>query len=218
MCDGARLTRQAASLRAVVGRRLVRMKLDIALKEWAIVCDLLAAGRCCLLLRKGGIHEAGGPGRFALDHDRFLMFPAWEHERLDWIKKDWLAPDVDHGVDEPEKPEPSRVTFKCWAEAAKIWQVPSRSAFDELDDLHPWARPQIDMRFNYKPDRPLYLLALRCHRLARPAVVTNDDSFAGCVSWVPLDRVGAMEVSASEPAMSDRAFDAVLSRVDAAFA
>ena len=69
------------------------MQLDIALKEWAIVCDFLAQGKCALLLRKGGIHEAGGPGRFALNHDRFLMFPAWEHERLDWIKPDWLPPE-----------------------------------------------------------------------------------------------------------------------------
>lgn len=206
---------KAASLRCYTPG----MKLDIALKEWAIVCDLLAAGRCCLLLRKGGIHEAGGPGRFALDHDRFLMFPAWEHERLDWIKPAWLPPppELAAAVDEPEKSEPSRITFKCWAQAARIWQVPSRSAFDQLDDLHPWARPQIDMRFNYKPDRPLYLLALRCHRLAEPAVVANDDSFAGCVSWVPLDRVGAVEVSASTPAMSDADFDAVIDRVTRAF-
>lgn len=195
------------------------MHLDIALKEWAIVCDFLAQGKCALLLRKGGIHEAGGPGRFALDHDRFLMFPAWEHERLDWIKPDWLPPAqaLAAGVDEPEKSEPSRITFKCFAQAVKIWEVPSRQAFDLLDDLHPWARPQIDMRFNYKSDRPLYLLALRAYRMQNDVVVPNHDSFAGCVSWVPLGDIGGVDVSDSKPAMSDDEFNSVLSRVDRAF-
>lgn len=199
------------------------MKLEVALKEWAIVCDFLAAGRCCLLLRKGGIHEAGGPGRFALQHDRFLMFPAWEHERLDWIKPSWLPGDDALQVDEPELAEPSRVVFDCWAEAARIWEVPSRDAFDRLEDLHPWGKPQIDMRFDYKPDRPLYLLALRAYRLAQPVSVPNADAFAGCVSWVPLDDVeaggvdGGVEVEGSRPAMTDEVFGGVCDRVDAAF-
>ncbi|MEL7089128.1 MAG: DUF1802 family protein [Planctomycetota bacterium] len=60
--------------------------IDIALKEWACVCDLLLEGKTCLLLRKGGVHEYDGPGRFKLEYDRFALFPAWEHENLDWIK------------------------------------------------------------------------------------------------------------------------------------
>ena len=193
------------------------MQIDIALKEWAIVCDFLAQDQCALLLRKGGIHEAGGPGRFALNHDRFLMFPAWEHERLDWIKPGW-ASEVATSIDEPEQAEPSRITFKCYAEAAKIWAVPSREAFDTLDNLHPWATPQIDMRFNYKPDRPLYLLALRAYRMSRELVVPNRDSFAGCVSWVPLRAGDAVEVGSAEPALSDAEFNSILARVDAVFA
>lgn len=188
------------------------MQLDVALKEWAVVCDLLAAGRCCLLLRKGGIHEDGGPGRFALNHDRFLMFPAWEHERLDWVKPEWLPEDL--SVVEPDKPEPSQVTFKCYAEAARIWQIPSRAAFEKLNDLHPWATPQIDMRFNYKPDRPLYLLALRVFRLAQPVRVPNHDSFAGCVSWVPLPTETAIACEGSEAVIADDAFGSLIDRVD----
>lgn len=195
------------------------MHLDIALKEWAIVCDFLSQGRCALLLRKGGIHEAGGPGRFALNHDRFLMFPAWEHERLDWIKPSWLpaAEDLAATVQEPERSEPSQIMFKCYAEAAKIWEVPSRIAFDSIDDLHPWAKPQIDMRFNYKPDRPLYLLALRTYRMPSAVTVPNHDRFAGCVSWVPMEPGDAVDVSGAEPAMGDREFDSLLQRVDRAF-
>lgn len=194
------------------------MQLDIALKEWAIVCGFLAQGRCALLLRKGGIHEDGGPGRFGLNHDRFLMFPAWEHERLDWIKPSWLpwASELT-AVDEPQKSEPNQIRFECYAEAAKIWQVPSREAFDRLNDLHPWATPQIDMRFNYKPERPLYLLAVRAYRTVGDVVVPNRDSFAGCVSWVPMGGGDAVDASGAVPAMGDDEFNSLLVRVDRAF-
>ena len=75
---------------------------NLALKEWAVVGDLVADGRCALLLRKGGVHEDTGPGRFRLEHERFLLFPAWEHERLDWIKPDWLPPREKLRVDEAD--------------------------------------------------------------------------------------------------------------------
>jgi len=194
------------------------MHLDTALKEWAIVCDFLAEGKCCLLLRKGGIHEDAGPGRFELAYDKFLMFPAWEHERLDWIKKEWLPPELSSGVHAVDEGEPKCINFRGWAQVARIWQVPSREAFEKLEDLHPWAPPQIDMRFNYKPERPLYLLALRMHRLPEPVEVVNREAFGGCVSWVPLPPDDAVATSGSRLAIPPGAFDSILDRVDRAFA
>ena len=41
--------------------------------------------------------------------------------------------------------EPERFELKAIGEVARIWPVPSREAFDRLDDLHAWATPQIDM-------------------------------------------------------------------------
>ena len=184
--------------------------LDVALKEWAIVGDLLCAGRCCLLLRKGGVHEFDGPGRFCLEHDRFALFPAWEHEKLDWIKPAFLE-----GMrTTPIESEPAELALPGYAEVAGIWEVPSRQAFDTLDDLHPWTHHQIDMRFNYKPDRPLYALAVRAYRLPTPKVIPNRAAFAGCVSWVPLDDpADQVETSGAVPAMDDGAFSAHLERI-----
>ena len=197
------------------------MQLDIALKEWAIVCDFLADGKSCLVLRKGGINEHGGPGRFDLAFERFLMFPAWEHERLDWIKPDWMpgaAPGgeanmtpVRKGVGEPEE-----IVFRGYAEVADIWEVPSREAFDSLDDLHGWLPPQIDMRFDYKPERPLFLIALRAFRLSEPVVVPNREDYAGCKSWVPLPPGSEVDVSRARRAIAEGAFESILERVDRA--
>lgn len=189
--------------------------IDVALKEWTIVGDLLTEGRCCLLLRKGGIHEEQGPGRFALEHQRFALFPAWEHERLDWIRPAFLPNDSAAY----EGPEPQEIVFRGYGEVGpgQIWVVPSREAFDQLEDLHPWAAPQVDMRFNYKPDRPLYLLAVRAYRLSEPKVMPNRSHFAGCRSWVPLSEVDQVDPSGARPALEDGAFQAICQRIARTF-
>ena len=184
--------------------------IDIALKEWACVCDLLVEGRSSLLLRKGGIHEHDGPGRFKLEHERFAMFPAWEHEQLDWIK-----PALRPGRG-PIEQEPEELDLRGFAEVAGIWVVPSRAAFDQLDDLHPWLPPQIDMRFNYKPDRPLYAMLVRAYRLAQPKIVPNRRAFAGCKSWVPLEGDDRVSTEGAVPAVEESAFAAIKRRVDRA--
>lgn len=184
--------------------------LDLALKEWAIITDLLLTGEQVILLRKGGIHEEQGPGRFRLEHERFALFPAWEHQ-----KPDWLKPPYQDRCETFEQ-EPTHLTLKCFGEAAKIWEVPSRAAFDRLDDLHAWDTPQIDMRFNYKPDRPLYLVAVRAYRLAQPKSIPMDDAYWGCKSWVPLRPEDAVDDMNAEPVLDAETFASVIHRIDQA--
>ena len=184
--------------------------IDVALKEWACVCDLLLAGRFALLLRKGGIHERSGPGVFELEHARFLLFPSWAHQKPEMMKapfREAAAPGA----------EPASITFRGMGEAATIWRVPSRAAFEPLDDLHPWSRAYVDMRFNYRPENPLYLVAVRVTKLAEPKTIACRKAFIGCHSWVPLE-AGEGAGGVGVPAMDDAAFDSVVARVDAAFA
>ena len=181
--------------------------LRIALKEWAVICELLLEGRQSILLRKGGIQETAGPGRFQLEHDRFALFPAWEHQNLDGLKPAW------HARMEPADGEPQTLTLRGVGQVAAIWPVPSRAAFDRLDDLHGWARPQIDMRFNYMPERPLYLLAIRASRLARPKRMTMKPAYWGCKSWVPLEERDAVDDDGAVPVMDDEGFAMVVRRI-----
>jgi hypothetical protein len=185
----------------------------VALKEWAVICDLLAEGHCSFLLRKGGIHEEHGPGRFRLEHERFAFYPAWEHQWPEGVKPRWR--DRVQTFDT----EPAEVTFHAFGVVTErtIWRLPStgaRAAFDTLDDLHPWAPPQIDMRFNYKPDRPLYLVAPRVYRLAQPRSAANRVVYQGCRSWVPLEASDAIDDTGAEPVLSDEAFAAICARID----
>lgn len=185
--------------------------LHVALKEWSIVCDLLTEGRLALLLRKGGIHEEHGPGEFRLEHPQFALWPSWEHQKPEMIKPD-ARPRV------RIMPEPAQVTMRAMGEAVKIWEVPSREAFDRLDDLHPWTVAQIDMRFNYKPDHPLYLVAVRASVLRTPATIVNDWRYGGCRSWVPLKDSDFIDDAGATAVLDEDTMGRIIRRVDEAFA
>ncbi len=184
--------------------------LNVALKEWSIVCDLLSEGKLALLLRKGGIHEDHGPGEFRLEHPQFGLFPSWAHQKPEMIKEEFRSR-------VRVIPEPAEIPIHAIGQAVKIWEVPSREAIDKLYDMHCWTTAQIDMRFNYKPDHPLYLMAVRCSMLATPRTLVNDWQYGGCKSWVPLKDADALEDAGARPAMSDGEFAKVLARVDEVF-
>jgi hypothetical protein len=153
--------------------------LRIALKEWSSVCRALETGRQMILLRKGGIYEAAG--EFELENPQFLLFPTYLHQNLGMLK-----PEAHEGF-LPVSAEPSEVRISAAGMVSDIIQLRSRQQMDALDAEHVWTSPLIDMRFNYKPQNPLYLLLVRAYRLREPNVVANTPAYAGCKSWVPLD-------------------------------
>ena len=171
--------------------------LNIALKEWAVVCAALESGRQMLLLRKGGIYEAAG--EFELENPQFLLFPTYLHQNAKMLKPDAAA------ALEPRDAEPRHVRLSAAGVVTDILQLQSRAQMDALDAEHLWAPPLIDMRFNYRPDNPLYLLLVRAYRLGEPVTVENTPAYAGCKSWVPLEE--AVETRGARPVMDDAAYE-----------
>jgi hypothetical protein len=171
--------------------------LDVALKEWASVCRALEQGRQIMLLRKGGIFERAG--QFELEHRQFLFFPTYVHQRLNMLKPS------EHAGFEARTEEPQTIRLSAAGTVTDIVQVESRLNMDFLDDEHVWTAPLIDMRFNYRPENPLYLLLVRCYRLREPVTIQNTPAYAGCKSWVPLDR--AVETAGAMPVLDDAKFD-----------
>ena len=171
--------------------------LQIALKEWATVCKALETGRQMLLLRKGGIYEAAG--EFELENPQFLLFPTYLHQNLTMLK-----PESHEGF-EAAGAEPSEVRISAAAVVTDIVQLKSRQQMDALVDEHVWTAPLIDMRFNYKPQNPLYLLLVRAYRLHEPMMIANTPAYAGCKSWVPLDQ--SIATGLAMPVLDDARFE-----------
>jgi hypothetical protein len=171
--------------------------LQIALKEWATVCDALATGRQIILLRKGGIYEAGG--EFELENREFLLFPTYLHQNAPMLKPAYRT-----GLTAMAA-EPNEVRLGAVGIVSDIIQLSNRQQIDAIEDEHVWAPPLIDMRFNYKPENPLYLLIVRAYRLPTAVTVANTPAYAGCKSWVPLDE--PIVLAGATPAMGDAAFE-----------
>jgi hypothetical protein len=164
-------------------------KLNTALKEWGAVVHALETGRQILLLRKGGILEQGSKNRFSITHNEFLLFPTYLHQSRGELKADVQF--------EPAAAEPEQVRITSAGVVTDIIKIQSRRQIDLLDDQHIWTSSLIDMRFNYKPQNPLFLVLVRAYRLASPTVLANTPAYAGCKSWVPLERaIDTMDAAA----------------------
>jgi hypothetical protein len=167
--------------------------LNIALKEWSATCESLRAGRQILLLRKGGIYESAGG--FEIENRQFLFFPTYLHQNPQMLKDDALR------WYEQRSAEPETVTINLAGAITDIIRIANRAQMDTLDAEHIWTKPLIDMRFNYKPQNPLYLLLVRAYELPRAVTVKNTPAYAGCKSWVPLDE--PIDVSTAKPVLDD---------------
>ncbi|HEY8750660.1 MAG TPA: DUF1802 family protein [Tepidisphaeraceae bacterium] len=175
----------------------LQQSLQIALKEWASVCAALETGRQIILLRKGGIYEAAG--EFELEHPRFLLFPTYLHQNLNMLKTEA------HGGFESMNAEPSEIRISAAGVVSHIVQLRSRAQMDAIEAEHIWAAPLIEMRFNYKPRNPLYLMLVRAYRLPEPVTVANTPAYAGCKSWVPLE--APIDTSGAVPIIGDSQFE-----------
>ena len=60
-----------------------------------------------------------------------------------------------------QSPEPAHVDLEIAAEVVEIIRLTNRAQMEALDPQHIWTPPLIDMRFNYRPQNPLYLLIVR---------------------------------------------------------
>ncbi len=173
---------------------------QIALKEWAVVVDALARGDQLVLLRKGGILDTGG--EFSMEASRFLLWPTYLHQDTDWLAEPFhgrLAPCL---AGRPADPDTYRLTLH--AATAAILEVPSRAHLDGLAGEHLWSDDYLQMRWNYRPELPLYLLLLRVYTLPAATLVHETAAQRGCRSWVALDQ--AVAVEGAVPVVADEAF------------
>jgi hypothetical protein len=176
-----------------------------ACKEWAAVVHALLEGEQILDVRKGGLREDGR--HFSVQSTRFWLYPTAEHQKPELLKepyRHWI--DLAHAA-----PVGDAITIEGWADVVKVATVTERDELDAIASKLIWTDDYAASRLGWKKRDPLWVLALRVHRLLEPVTVTWDDGYGGCTSWVEL--AGLPDDPASlpgEPALSDVAFAARL--------
>ena len=168
----------------------------------------MLAGRQAVLLRKGGILEANN--EFELEHRRFLFYPTFVHQDPRMVKEG-KREEIRGAAREPEVLE-----IRGYGEVVGIFAVPGRKEMDGLRDLHVWDEPLIDMRFGYRPEKPLYVVVVRAFVLGEAVVMENSLGYAGCKSWVSLER--EVDVSGGRQVMEECKLQEVMERIRRAFA
>lgn len=168
--------------------------LKTALKEWSVAVNALTTGETILLLRKGGIRESNG--RFSVASDQVLLYPTFEHQQPHLLK-----PAYQNAVQPVASGwHPETVTLTAWARITQIFQITEAAQVERLLPFHIWNPQVIAERLNWKPQQPLYGLALQTYCL--PAAVEIDwlPEYGGCRSWIELAK--AVEISGARAAIA----------------
>lgn len=187
---------------------------NIAFKEWAAVCEALAAGRQTIILRKGGIHE--GREGFRVQHSRFWLYPTNFHQAAEGLTPD--AGEFTARALAGTKPGPAELplhSLRSFAEVAEVHELNSESAALALAGLHVWSDTTVRDRFTYR--RPgLFLLVVRIFVRELPVLVRETAEMAGCKSWVTLPE--PIATNGLTPVLGDTAFAARVEQVRSAVA
>jgi hypothetical protein len=174
-----------------------------ALKEWAVVCKALEEGRQIVLLRKGGILEY--KQGFEVKHEKFLLFPTFEHQSKDHLQSDYAAK-LDDVLKEQATAGSNVMT--SYAEVVDIKEITNRAALKSLEKYHIWNESYVNARMDYNPQKPMSVMLLRVFKLDKPISVDTKAEWAGCKSWIPVDMHAA-----GTPVLDNLRFNKIASEV-----
>ena len=180
--------------------------LKYAFKEWAVICQALAEGRQALILRKGGIAEEQND--FRLAHTRFWLYPTYTHQQQNGIVPEALP--LLEQVDR-ERPPTGVLRLTHFAEVAGIYNVQNLPAALLVQGLHVWSPETVAARFAYRSPG-LYVMPVRVYRATEAHELPENPAYAGCRSWVELDR--ELPTAGATAVLDESAFNELLRRLD----
>jgi hypothetical protein len=170
----------------------------LALKEWHVVSEAIARGDQVLTIRKGGIREK----EFAVEGAQFWLFPTWEHQNADELKRAWYG---ELARSQREQRADGRIPVRARCTVVEAWELTDAEPLAALDPFHPWTEDYAVQRLRWRPTKPLVALLLRAEALVEPALLAPSDAYGGCRSWVELaDAPPADELL---PSLTDEAFE-----------
>jgi hypothetical protein len=182
------------------------LMLQIAFKEWAVICQALAHGRQALILRKGGVSEGGGV--FKPEHSRFWLYPTFVHQQRDGIKRtaDPLLRNA-----EADRPPAGAIRLQYFAEVSGAYFVRHLEDALALDRFHLWSETTIRQRFAYR-EPGLFALPVRVYRMPAALELVESPEYEGCKTWVSLERELTKE--GAMPVLDSRPYAEILEEID----
>jgi hypothetical protein len=168
-----------------------------AFKEWAVICRALAEGRQALILRKGGIAETGG--EFAVEHNRFWLFPTYSHQQRAGIRPE-AYPLLEQA--ETERPPAGVVRLSHFGEVGGVYKVHDLTRALILAHLHFWSEETVRSRFHYRYPG-LFVIPVRVYR-AREVELPMTPYYEGCKSWVELEQ--ELPTKGARPVLKEEEF------------
>lgn len=190
--------------RAVTAENDSPRTLTAALKEWAVAIRALREGRQVILLRKGGIREAGG--EFVVESRDVLLFPTYDHqaEQAGTLQPCYGAWRED---EEKTRAKGENIRMDVWARITDILLV-EPAFYPKLFDFgsqHIYGDAFLKFRSENEPQKPLYCLFLRAYNLPAPVTVPMEPDYYGCKSWITLEQ--ELPLAGATPALSRHTYD-----------
>jgi hypothetical protein len=182
-----------------------------AFKEWAIVVDALGRGEQIVILRKGGISE--GHGGFQVDHPEFLLFPTLFHQQREAVLP---AAQQRYDAIAPHLPTAEKLRIEFVAKVAGWRRVDALADAERLRGQHIWRDEVIADRFEWGRAKNIFAISVRVLRLPAVIELPMAPAYAGCKSWIELER--DVDVRGATPVLDDKTFAAKLADFTSALA
>ena len=181
-------------------------KSTMALKEWAVTIKALDEGIQTILFRKGGIHEEGR--EFRIEHDRFLLYPTYEHQREELLKDKFRKElyTILHDLNDTKT-----LKIRNWATISHIAEITQMAQINALSPYYIWNNDYLYERLKWRPRKPLYMLFLKVYRLLEPKTIVIIPEYSGCKSWVNMRK--EFSLVESRPVLNDHEFDQSLETI-----
>lgn len=177
-----------------------------ALKEWASVIAAMERGDQMVLIRKGGLIEPAGG--FQVVAPQFLLYPTFEHQTGSFIRPSFRR-DFDEAM--ARKPTDGHLHLQLCGVVEHSAEIRDPACVKRLEPFHIYHDAFLAQRLKWQPEQPLVLVVVRAFRLASPERLPLVDRYAGCKSWVELDRPVALQ--GAQPVLDVQTFDERLQRI-----
>lgn len=155
-----------------------------ALKEWAIVCEAIRAGKQQLLFRTGGIEES--ESGFQPKSEHFWLFPTRFHQSAELVTPEFASSlELGESVHAARWSE-GAVRIECFCQVLGVHYVASRRQLDRLREWHVLCEDVLKQRFEYRKPG-VFVLVVEAFELKQPILLENLQHYDGCKSWVELE-------------------------------